>query len=127
VCLLKTRLRGFPARFSGVVLLLLSISTVNAVPAQRPKQSRADRKGAERKMQEQTLVGTVEWEYKPLSWDCDAPNCDHFALYDAASGVNYDLDNSLLASRYEGKKVRLTGSVDTKNDSIHVISMEEIK
>jgi hypothetical protein len=78
-------------------------------------------------MQEQTLVGTVEWEYKPLSWDCDAPNCDHFTLYDAASGVNYDLDNSLLASRYEGKKVRLTGSVDTKNDSIHVISMEEIK
>jgi hypothetical protein len=78
-------------------------------------------------MQERTLVGTVEWEYKPLSWDCDAPNCYHFTLYDTASGVNYDLDNSLLASRYEGKKVRLTGSVDTKNDSIRVISMEEIK
>ena len=109
-------------------LLLLSVHIVNAAPTQqRPKQSHTDRKSAQRTLKEQVIVGTIEWEYKPLAWDCDTPNCDHFALYDPESGINYDLDNSLLASRYEGKKVRLTGIVDTKNDAIHVISIEEIK
>jgi hypothetical protein len=109
-------------------LLLLSVHIVNAAPTQqRPKRSHTDRKSAQRTLKEQVIVGTIEWEYKPLAWDCDTPNCDHFALYDPESGINYDLDNSLLASRYEGKKVRLTGIVDTKNDAIHVISIEEIK
>ena len=112
----------------AAMLLFLSIHTVNAAPApQRTKQARINRKRAERKTREQVIVGTVEWEYKPLSWDCDTPNCDHFALHDTESGVNYDLDNSVLASRYEGKKVRLTGTVDNKNDAIHVVSIEEVK
>jgi|SRR5579872_439385 len=110
-------------------LLILSIHNIYAaVPAQQgSKQSPINRKSAERKPKVQVIVGTIEWEYKPLSWDCDTPNCDHFALYDPASGVNYDLDDSRLASRYEGKKVRVTGSVDTKKDAIHVVSIEEIK
>ena len=75
----------------------------------------------------QTFVGTVEWEYKPLSWDCDAPNCDHFALYDPAKGQNYELDNPKVAGNYEGKKVKITGVVNAKDDIIHVLSIEEIK
>ena len=114
--------------FRAAVLLLLSVQIVNAAPAQQPlKQPHSNRKRTERNTKKEMIVGTIEWEYKPLSWDCDTPNCDHFALYDPATGVNYDLDDSLLASRYEGKKVRLTGLVDTKNDAIHVISIEEIK
>jgi hypothetical protein len=117
-----------PTTLRAAVLLLLSIHTVDtAIAQQRPKHARNNRKSAERKTKEQVLVGIAEWEYKPLSWDCDTPNCDHFALHDTASGVNYDLDNSLLASPYEGKKVRLTGSVDTENDAIHVVSIEEVK
>jgi hypothetical protein len=109
-------------------LLLLGVHSVHAGPSQQQlKQAHTHRKNAERNTNKEVIVGTIEWEYKPLSWDCDTPNCDHFALYDPASGINYDLDDALLASRYEGKKVRLTGIVDTKNDAIHVVLIEEIK
>jgi hypothetical protein len=117
------------ALFLGIAtLLLLGVHSVHAAPSQQqPEQAHTHRKNAERNTNREVIVGTIEWEYKPLSWDCDTPNCDHFALYDPASGINYDLDDALLASRYEGKKVRLTGIVDTKNDAIHVVLIEEIK
>ena len=109
-------------------VLLLSVHIVNAAPAQqRPKQEHTNQKISERNTKEQVIVGTIEWEYKPMAWDCETPNCDHFAFYDPASGVNYDLDDALLASRYEGKRVKLTGIVNTKDDSIHVVSIEEIR
>ena len=111
----------------AAVLLLLSVPIVNSAPAQQQtKQTYSNRKSDERKTKEQVIVGTIEWEYKPLTWDCDTPNCDPFALYNSASGVNYELDDSRLASRFEGKKVRVTGSVDIKNDAIHVVSIEEM-
>src|SRR5258708_27440614 len=49
------------------------------------RQSRSTSKRARQKAQAQTLTGIVEWEYQPLAWDCDVPNCDHFALYDDAT------------------------------------------
>src|SRR5260370_10939680 len=117
------------ALFLGIAtLLLVGVHCVHAAPLrQQSKQAHTNRKNAERNTNKEVIVGTIEWEYKPLSWDCDTPNCDHFALYDPASGINYDLDDALLASRYEGKKVRLTGIVDTKNDTIHVVLIEAIK
>ena len=114
--------------FRAAVLLLLSVSVVTAAPAQQQtKQTRSNRKRVAPKTKSQVILGTIEWEYKPLAWDCDTPNCDHFALFDPVSGVNYDLDDSRLAIRFEGKKVRVTGSVDTKDDAIHVVSIKEIK
>ena len=61
------------------------------------KQSKNSQKHAKQEGQTQTLTGTVEWEYKPLSWDCDVPNCDHFALYDDATHANYELDDARAA------------------------------
>jgi hypothetical protein len=75
----------------------------------------------------QTLTGTIEWIYKPLAWDCDVPNCDHFALYDDATRTNFDVDNARAALPYEGKRVKLTGLVDEKNRSIHLVSIEAEK
>jgi len=87
--------------------------------------SRASRKHA--KGAAQTLTGIVEWEYKPLGWDCDVPNCDHFALYDDAPQTNYDLDDARAALPYEGKRAKVTGIVNTKDSAIHVISIEAVK
>jgi hypothetical protein len=89
--------------------------------------SRASRKRAKGAAQTQTLTGIVEWEYKPLAWDCDVPNCDHFALYDDATQTNYDLDNARAALPFEGKRVKVTGIVNTKDIVIHVISIEAVK
>jgi hypothetical protein len=119
-----------------IILHAASAATARATPAKeapseqekhKPKESRASRKRTKREGQVQTLIGRVEWEYKPFSWDCDVPNCDHFALYDDATQNNYELDDARAALPYEGKRVKVTGIVDTKNSSIHVISIEEVK
>jgi hypothetical protein len=36
----------------------------------------------------------------------------------------YHLDNQNLAVRYVGKKVKLTGVLDPKNDTLHVVKIE---
>ena len=89
--------------------------------------SRAVRKHAKDDAKTQTLTGIVEWEYKPLAWDCDVPNCDHFALYDDATHLNYELDDARAALPYEGKRAKVTGVVNTKDSIIHVISIEGAK
>lgn len=89
--------------------------------------SRAVRKHAKDDAKMKTLTGIVEWEYKPLAWDCDVPNCDHFALYDDAAHANYELDDARAALPFEGKRARVTGVLNTKDSIIHVISIEAVK
>ena len=91
------------------------------------KQSKHSQKHAKQKVQTQTLTGTVEWEYKPLAWDCDVPNCDHFALYDDATHSNYELDDARAALPFEGKRAKVTGVVNAKDSIIHVLSIEAAK
>ena len=91
------------------------------------KQSHASRKHASKSVVTQTFTGTVEWEYKPLAWDCDVPNCDHFALYDDATQTNYELDDARAALPYEGKRAKVTGTVNAKESIIHVLSIEAVK
>ena len=91
------------------------------------KRSHASRKRAKQEAQTQTLTGIVEWEYKPLAWDCDVPNCDHFALYDDATHTNFELDDARKALPYEGKRAKVTEVVNAKDSIIHVISIEGVK
>jgi hypothetical protein len=92
-----------------------------------PKQPKRLQKHAKETAQTETLTGIVEWEYKPLSWDCDVPNCDHFALFDDASHANYELDDARAALPFEGKRAKVTGVVNTKESVIHVLSIEAAK
>jgi hypothetical protein len=92
-----------------------------------PKKSQPTRKHTKHEAQPQTLTGTVEWEYKPLAWDCEVPNCDHFALYDDATQVNYELDDARVALPFEGKRASVTGVVNAKDSIIHVLSIEAVK
>lgn len=92
-------------------------------------QNQASTRGnqAKREKATQTLTGIVEWEYKPLAWDCDVPNCDHFALYDDKNQINYELDDARKALPFEGKRAKVTGVVDAKNHIIHLLSIEAEK
>jgi hypothetical protein len=90
----------------------------------QPKHSQ---KHARKDLQTETLTGTVEWEYKPLAWDCDVPNCDHYALYDDTRHANYELDDSRAALPFEDQRVRVTGVVHRKDSVIHVLSIEAAK
>ena len=50
---------------------------------------------------------------------------DSFVLNDPANKTSYMLDDGQKASRYEGKKVKVTGTVDTASNTIHVETIEE--
>lgn len=67
---------------------------------------RPDKKRAKPEAKTQTFTGTVEWEYKPLSWDCQVPNCDHYALYDDATHSNYELDDARAALHLRAREPR---------------------
>jgi uncharacterized protein YdeI (BOF family) len=49
-----------------------------------------------------------------------------YVLSDAANKLSFALDDSEQASHYEGKKVKVTGTVDTANNVIHVEAIQEI-
>src|ERR1700731_1568350 len=52
-------------------------------------------------------------------------NGDSFVLNDAANKASYALDDAQKASRYEGKKVKVTGTVDVASNTIHIETIEE--
>jgi hypothetical protein len=49
-----------------------------------------------------------------------------YVLSDAANKLSYALDDAKKASQYEGKKVKVTGTVDVAANLIHVETIEEI-
>ena len=53
-------------------------------------------------------------------------NGDNFVLSDSASKLSYILDDRGKACPYEGKKVRVTGTIDSATNTIHVEAIQEI-
>src|ERR1700736_3742640 len=53
-------------------------------------------------------------------------NGDNFVLSDAANKLSSVLDDAKKASQYEGKKVKVTGTVDKTSNIIHIETIQEI-
>lgn len=53
-------------------------------------------------------------------------NGDTFVLSDAANKLSFKLDDTEKASHYEGKKVKVTGTMDVASNTIHVETIQEI-
>jgi hypothetical protein len=53
-------------------------------------------------------------------------NGDTYVLSDAGTKTSYVLDDAQKASPYEGKKVKVTGTVDVAHNTIHVETIQEI-
>jgi Protein of unknown function (DUF5818) len=51
---------------------------------------------------------------------------DNFVLSDSATKTKYTLDNPKKASPYEGKTVKVTGTLDTAGHLIHVETIEAV-
>lgn len=56
----------------------------------------------------QTFVGTI------------MKSGDKYVLQDASSGKNYDIDHQDQVKQYEGKKVRVHGTLDASGTMIHL-------
>ena len=52
-------------------------------------------------------------------------NGDNYMLNDTANKTSYMLDDVEKASKYEGKKVKVTGTVDMASNTIHVETIQE--
>jgi Protein of unknown function (DUF5818) len=93
----------------AVALLVLSatpmIGRAAAPPTSMQRQSHP---------QSKTFSGTI------------MKNGDTFVLNDAGTKTSYVLDDAQKASRYEGKKVKVTGTVDVATNTIHVETIQEI-
>jgi uncharacterized protein YdeI (BOF family) len=50
---------------------------------------------------------------------------DQFVLQDDAGKTSYQLDDQQTAAKYEGKKVKVTGTLDVANNLIRVTAIEE--
>ncbi len=50
---------------------------------------------------------------------------DLFVLQDSSGKTAYRLDDQNKASQFDGKKVKVTGTLDAANNLIHVQSIEE--
>src|SRR5260370_38361608 len=53
-------------------------------------------------------------------------NGDTYVLSDAGTKTSYALDDAQKASPYEVKKVKVTGTEDVANNTIHVETIQEI-
>lgn len=49
---------------------------------------------------------------------------DHFVFSDEATNSSYQLDDQKAASKFAGKKVKVTGTLDASNNTIRVQSIE---
>jgi hypothetical protein len=53
-------------------------------------------------------------------------NGESFVLSDSATKSEYMLDDQNKASRFEGKHVKVTGTIDAASNLIHVETIQEI-
>jgi len=78
-------------------------------PAPPPSQQQAapDSQSPSQQAQAQTFAGTI------------VKSGDKYVLQDA-SGTSYDIDRQDLVKSHEGKKVRISGTLDPDGKTIHV-------
>ena len=93
---------------AGALLVLTAVpqigfASVPAAAAQQSPQTKA-----------KTFTGTV------------MKDGEHFVLSDPSGKSSYGLDDSRKASQFEGKKVKVTGTIDAANNMIHVETIEEV-
>ena len=95
-------LAGFATLFS-----LMAAPVQSTVPA-TPKLQTQEQPEVE------TFMGTI------------IKNGENFVLSDSATKTGYTLDNPKKASAFEGKKVKVTGTLDKSSHLIHVETIQGI-
>ena len=75
------------------------------------------------------VVGAVEFQTQAQAetfFGTILRDGDNFVLSDSATKSKYRLDNPRMASRYEGITVKVTGTIDTHSNLIHVEAIQQI-
>ena len=92
---------------AGALLVLTVVPQLRLAAAPRATMQQQSQ------TQAKTFTGTV------------MKNGGNFVLTDPGNKTSYMLDDARKASQFEGKKVKVTGTVDVANNIIHVETIEE--
>lgn len=104
------------AMAAALASLFLSPALLAANPAASSSATFQQRQTQDQKRQTpqtKTFTGTISKEG------------ESFVLKDDAGKTSYQLDDQQTASKFEGKRVKVTGTLDEANNTIRVQSMEE--
>jgi len=92
--------------------LLLSPQVKAQDPGQQPSTQQPAQPGAQDQKQAQTFTGKI------------AKSNDGYVLTDEANKVSYKLDDQDKAKQFEGKDVKVTGTLDASSNTIHVSDIQ---
>jgi hypothetical protein len=101
-------MRKFVLSVAGVLLVFTGAPMRVRAAAHPPSMQQQS------KPQSKTFSGTI------------TKSGDYFVLNDTANKTSYMLDDPQKASQYEGKKVKVTGTVDAASNTIHVETIQEV-
>jgi len=96
----------------GAVPAFSSIAVNNSNPTRDSKIVMQSQQDQQNKSAAKTFTGTI------------TKAGDKFVLRDATTNAAYQLDDQDNASKFEGKKVRVTGTLDVPNNMIHVQAID---
>ena len=91
-----------------------SASPTSQSPSTSPADPQAGATGAQGQMQQATKVFTGKI----------TKDGDRLVLKDSATNMTYQLDDQAKAKKYEGKDVKVNGSLDANSNTIHVDSID---
>ena|ERR1700722_9320625 len=99
-------LAGFAMLFSLILMPSQSAAVATALATPKPQ--------TQTQPTTETFFGTI------------LRNGENFVLSDSATKTRYILDDLQKARRFEGMTVRVTGTLDTSTNSIHVETIQQI-
>jgi hypothetical protein len=91
----------------GMLFGLMASPVQSTVVAPHPSQTQAQPEA-------KTFTGTI------------LKSGENFVLSDTATKARYLLDNQDMARPYEGKSVKVTGTIDVANNMIHIETIDEV-
>jgi hypothetical protein len=107
-------MKMFMLRVAGALLVFTAIPLISVVPKIMLANSPPTSMQQQAKQKTKIFSGTI------------VKNGDNYVLSDSASKLSYVLDDAEKASQFEGKKVKVTGTVDVASNTIHVETIQEI-
>jgi hypothetical protein len=114
------------ASLVGVLLVGLAVCVgyagANSPRADQQYNSQMNQSQQAQSPKKQTFTGKITRNAR----DHSSPAQSYVLQEDASRHGSFYLDNETEAAKYDGLKVRVTGTLDTSGKTIHVISIKEL-
>ncbi|MBZ5563516.1 MAG: hypothetical protein LAP13_13985 [Acidobacteriia bacterium] len=107
----------------GILAVLLALGLLVGVTRSTPARAFA-RNSATIAQQEQAPPSSEDKQEAQTFTGKIAQVDGHYVLQDMSSNTNYKLDNEDKAKQFDGKNVKVIGTLDSSSNTIHVSDIE---